>query len=110
MWIGYWSERRIAHRSDVDVTNGFRGDRNCIFSSQLHEEIVRMLRIVDRKVVDRFARLKELRILLTHRRRLEAEHRAKHQAALAQWTIRHPHHPIRREEFVRSARAGLHAR
>src|SRR6266851_3311329 len=105
MRVSNGTEGWITHRSDVDIADRLGDDRMCIFGSQLHEEVVWVLCIMNRRVVDCFACLKQLRVLLADSRWLQAEHRSKHQMPAAERAIGHSHQPIRGEKFVASARA-----
>ena len=106
--IGDGTEGGIAERRGVDVADGVTGERMRVLRGQLHEEIVRMLRVDDRTAADRLAGLEQLRILLADRERLEAEHRPQHQMTAAERPVGHAHDPVRGEELVVAARAGLH--
>src|SRR5437868_5766168 len=68
------TERRIAEGRRVDVADRVIGQRMRILGGELHEEVMRMLRVDDRTTVDRLAGLEQLWIFLADRQRLETEH------------------------------------
>src|SRR5205814_8349395 len=73
------AERRTSDRRNVD-----RYVLVCVLRSELHEEIVRMLRVAQRTSERRLTGLKELGITaIGDRRRLEAEHRVEQQMSIS---------------------------
>ena len=97
-------ERRIAEWSGVDESDRFIGQRVRVLGGHFHEEVVRVLRVDDRTSADRLAGLKELRIFLPDRQRLETQHRTKHEMTASERAIGHAHHPVRRKQLIAAAR------
>src|SRR5436190_20524281 len=99
MRIGDRAESGIAERRNVEIADGVVRDRMRVFGSELHEEIVWMLRVDDRPAADRFSGLEQFGVLLAHGERFEAEHRAEHELPSAEWPAGHPHDPVCGEQL-----------
>src|SRR5260370_31602316 len=101
-------ERGNARRRGVEVQRGLLAERTSVFQGYFHKEVVRMLAIGDRRSKSRFPGLEEFRLTpLRDRRGFEAEHGAKHEAALSNAVFGHTHKPVGGKQFVRSPRPGL---
>src|SRR5713226_1897232 len=95
MWKRHRAERRITHRRGIEVQHGFLAERTGIFQGYFHKEVVRMLAIGDRRSKSRLPGLEEFRVTpLRDRRGVEAEHGAKHEAALSSAMLGHAHKPV----------------
>ena len=102
-------ERRIAGRRGIDVSDRSVADIHRIFGGKLHEEIMRMLPIDQRLPMRGLAGLEQLGIAaLPEEERLQAQHRAKHQVSGPELALGDAHEPVRGEELVAAAVAGLH--
>src|SRR5688572_485522 len=82
MWKSHRTKRRFAGQPRVELQSHSRGQLALIDARCLHEEIVRMLPVVDGTAVARFARRKQIRIAaLADGGALDAEHRSKAEKA-----------------------------
>ena len=80
----------------------------CRELTKLHEEIVRVLAIHQRRrPVGRFARLKQKRIAAFSHQRIQRQHRAQHQRSAADRTLRHAHQHALAEGLFVAARSAL---
>src|SRR5262245_23328654 len=101
MWKGRRTERRLRHRTAIRVYLRFLVDLKTEAAGQLHEQLVRMLTVDDREAEGGFAGLKKQRVpSLSHRRRLQTEHRTKPDPIPADLPRQHGHEPVCRKEFV----------
>ncbi|HET9832381.1 MAG TPA: hypothetical protein VFP91_11745 [Vicinamibacterales bacterium] len=102
------SERRFPDRSAGEreprrVVDGHSPD-----GGELHEQIVRMLSIAQRSTVERFACLEDFAIpVLADRGGVETQHARERQSPMRSGPTRHPHPPVRDDEFVAAARSAL---
>ena len=81
----HWSYSRLADRSRVDLDGQSVGDRRVVDGRQLHEQIVRVLPVVERRSVECFAGLENERIPTGRRRpRVGAEHSPEAELTVAQ--------------------------
>src|SRR5262249_4554597 len=79
-----------------------------VLQTKLHEEVVRMLTIHDGLAKRRLAGLEQLRVTAVgDRRRIKAQHAAKHETAFAELVFGHAHEPPRGKNLLRPVRACL---
>src|SRR5713226_7808525 len=89
------AQRRIAHRRGIEIQHSLLPERTSVFQGYFHKKVVRMLAIGDRRSKGRLSGLEEFRVTpLRDRRGLEAEHGAKHEAALSNAMFGHAHKPV----------------
>ena len=102
------AERRLAHRRAGKRQRVPAAERRPPDDRGLHEEVVWMLPIDERQVVERFADLEDLTIaILAERGWLEAQHQRESQPAAPGGPLGHPHPPVLHRELVAAARTSL---
>jgi len=100
--------RRLADGRRVQRDADAIGDRALEESGELHDEIVRVLSVVQRLALVRLSGLEEQGITLTAQRpRLGAAHRAELELARRGLPRRHEHRPVQARHVVDAARAVL---
>ena len=104
------------NRSERRFADGRTGERQRVAARQrhppddrgLHHEVVGMLAIDQRPMVERLANLKKLPVAVaSERRRIETEHQVEAKRAAGCWTLGHAHPPVLRRELGSAARAAL---
>src|SRR6476646_5148623 len=89
------SERRFRGGPAVQLPTEAAGKRRVITRRELHEQIVRMLPIVNLLSVAEFAGREQIRIAaFTNRPRLETDHAAEGQLPSPRVSFGHPHQPV----------------
>ncbi len=84
MRISHRPERRIAHRSEIELEPGVRAQLPHIVEAEAHDEIVRMLSVHDGLAESRFAGLEQQRIAaIGDGGRLQAQHQIHLERALS---------------------------
>src|SRR6185312_9277913 len=108
MRIRAWPHGRIANRSGVKRKQRVVPQREVVERGQFHEEIVRVLAVINRLAESRFTLLEQKWIeTLGHGCRFQAEHSAECKLAVANLALRHGHEPVGGKNLVVAARAAL---
>ena len=104
------AQRRLAGRRGVQLEAERVPDRVPVDRRQLHEEVVRMLAVVQRGAAVGLAALEQERKLQisAHRRGLEGQHRTEQELTAQQRVRGHAHDPVDRRKPARAAIAPLH--
>ncbi len=75
---------------------------------QLHEEVVRMLPVMERRAVAQLARREQVRVTApAHCGGLQAEHGVTTNLAASERSVRHLHQPVDASELIGAARSAL---
>ncbi len=86
---------RVAHRCGVERQQRVVRNRKIVERGDLHEEIMRMLAVDDRRSIRSLALLEELRIVaITDGCRLKREHGAHGELAGTELPLGHRHDPV----------------
>jgi hypothetical protein len=97
-------ERRLAGRTAIDLPAPSPCHRPVVLDRQFHEEVVRVLAIVDGVAVAGFAGSQQVGVAAAgDRPRLETGHRPQPEASRAQRPPRHRHAPVDAAGLVRAA-------
>src|SRR5712692_8156348 len=98
-------QRWLARSSKIQVHAEIVAQSVSILNGSLHEQVVRMLAIVQGEAVGRLARLEEqwVAALAACREGLGAEHRSGRELASEKCVLRHQHHPVRTGELGSAA-------
>src|ERR1700722_16399657 len=109
MWISDGSEGRVAYGSNVEIDGRRLRNFVGVVEAEGHDEIVRVLRIVERMAVGGFAGLEQERVTLAgDGGGIEAEHQLRLQRSFrAGAVLGCGHEYAGRIEFVAAAGAGL---
>src|SRR3712207_3335285 len=92
---------RLAGQAAIQLQAQPWPDRPIVLRTKLHEQVMWMLPVHDRRVVAQLSARQQVGIAAAaDRERLEAEHRAERQPALAEWAAGHAHHPVDRSELL----------
>ena len=98
------AERRLGCRSAVELKARGADERRVVLGCDLHEQIVRMLPIVDLLAATELARCEQIRITTaTDRPRLEADHATQRKMAAPGTALCHPHQPVDASGLVGAA-------
>ena len=93
--VGHRPDPRLAHRRGVDHETESLGERPLVEGRQFHEQVVRVLPVVERLPTEGLAALQQQRVALpADRERLGAHHAVQVQRAAGKLAHRHQHSPI----------------
>ena len=102
------AERRFGRRPSKYLPAQAARQRRVVLGRQLHDQIVRMLAVVDRLAVALLARGEQVGIAAARDgERLEAEHAAERQSPAREGPLRHAHEPVDAAALVGPAIARL---
>src|ERR1700761_4551242 len=108
MRIGAGTHSRIADGRCIKREQTVCSQAQIIECRQLHDEVMRMLSVIDWLAKSRFSLLKKQRIeAIGDSCRLQAEHGAESKLASPDLALRHGHKPIGGKHFVIAARIAL---
>jgi hypothetical protein len=103
-----WAKGRLTRKPAVKLPSCRPADRPIVRSRQLHDEIVRMLLIVEGSSITSLAGRQQIGITATvDRPWLDAEHPATCETSGAERALRHAHHPIDAAELIPSTIAAV---
>src|SRR6185503_14052566 len=89
------TERRLPRWSHIELPSSRSGQSVVVLRGQLHEQIVRMLSVVDGVPFTYLAGREQIRIATSaNRPRLCAQHGSQREAARSEVTLRRPHCPV----------------
>src|SRR5260221_2279166 len=106
--IGHGSERRLAGRTAIYLPPGGSFKRRIVLGRYLHQEIMRVLPVMNFLATALFATREQIGIATAADGPcLRAEHASEHDAALSHAPLGHAHHPVDAADLVVAASAGL---
>lgn len=95
MRVSDGTKRRLTREAAIDLPPKTTGQRAIVFGCHLHEEIVWVLPVVDRRAITHFAGGQQIRIAAPgDRQGFEARHAPESEAAARDIAPRHSHHPV----------------
>ena len=107
MWKRDGPERRLAGEAGIDLPAQRPAQRAIVIGGQLHEEVVRMLAVVNRVALAHLAAGQEIQeTAIAHRPRFRAPHRPQPDAPAGEWSPRHQHAPVHAADLMGAGAAG----
>src|SRR6266571_2283830 len=108
MRVSAWTHGRISHRRGIKRKETVFSQPQVVQRGHLHDEVVRMLPVIDRLAESRLSLLEKQRIeALRYGCRLQAEHGSERKLAAPDLALRHGHKPVGRKNFVVATWAAL---
>src|SRR6476661_3006128 len=108
MGIRAWPHGWIADRRSIKREQRIFSESQIVERGQFHDEVMRMLAVIDRLAERRFTLLEQKRVeALRHGCRLQTEHGPKCEFAPANLSLCHGHEPVGGKNFVITPWAAL---